>query len=145
MKGTMPDVTIASPQNSDAAPPADATTRPLHLGVRERRRAVGPFPKPVPGRHLAIEDGETVLLVSLDRPILHIGRSPSADIVLDDATVSRRHAVVALQDGETVLLDDRSRHGVVVNGERVQRAVLHNGDTIHLGGVVMRYVEVVEA
>jgi pSer/pThr/pTyr-binding forkhead associated (FHA) protein len=52
--------------------------------------------------------------------------------------------VVATQDGETVLLDDRSRHGVIVNGERVQRAVLHNGDTIHVGSVAMRYVEVVE-
>jgi pSer/pThr/pTyr-binding forkhead associated (FHA) protein len=133
-------VTIASPQSSAG----DATTRPLHLGVRERARAVGPFPRPVPGRHLAIEDGDSVLLVTLDRPVLHIGRSPSADIVLDDATVSRRHAVIALQDGATVLLDDRSRHGVMVNGERVQRAVLSNGDTIHLGGVAMRYVEVLE-
>src|SRR6478736_6225048 len=129
MPGTMPDVTIASPQNSSDASPADANTRPLHLGVRERRRAVGPFPKPVPGRHLAIEDGDEVLLVALDRPVLHIGRSPNADIVLDDATVSRRHAVIAIQDGETVLLDDRSRHGLLVNNERTQRAVLRNGDT----------------
>jgi pSer/pThr/pTyr-binding forkhead associated (FHA) protein len=44
-----------------------------------------------------------------------------------------------------VLLDDRSRHGVLVNGERTQRAALHNGDTIHLGSVAMRYVEVTEA
>ena len=47
-------------------------------------------------------------------------------------------------DGQTVLLDDRSRHGVLVNGERVGRAVLQNGDTIHLGSVVMRFVEVTE-
>jgi pSer/pThr/pTyr-binding forkhead associated (FHA) protein len=126
----------------DAA--VDGATRPLHLGVRERRRAVGPFPKPVPGRHLAIEDGDEVLLVALDHDVLHVGRSPSADIVLDDATVSRRHAVFARQDGETVLLDDRSRHGVLVNGERVGRAVLRNGDTIHLGSVAMRFVEVPE-
>jgi pSer/pThr/pTyr-binding forkhead associated (FHA) protein len=105
---------------------------------------VGPFPKPVAGRHLAIEDGDEVLLVAIDRDVLHVGRSPSADIVLDDATVSRRHAVIARQDGQTVLLDDRSRHGVVVNGQRVGRAVLHNGDTIHLGSVAMRYVEVAE-
>jgi pSer/pThr/pTyr-binding forkhead associated (FHA) protein len=123
----------------------DAPTRPLRLGVRERRRAVGPFPKPVPGRHLALEDGDQVLLVALDRPVLHIGRSPSADIVIDDASVSRRHAVIARQDGETVLLDDRSRHGVVVNGERVGRAVLRDGDLLHFGGVAARYVEVDEA
>jgi pSer/pThr/pTyr-binding forkhead associated (FHA) protein len=134
-------VTTASPHSSpDSA--VEASTRPLHLGVRERARAVGPFPKPVPGRHLAIEVGDEVLLVALDRPILHLGRSPSADIVLDDATVSRRHAVIARQGEETVLLDDRSRHGVLVNGERVGRAVLQNGDTVHLGGVIMRYVEV---
>jgi pSer/pThr/pTyr-binding forkhead associated (FHA) protein len=133
-------VTTAPPHNTTDT--ADAPTRPLHLGVRERRRAVGPFPKPVPGRHLAIEDGDEVLLVALDRPVLHLGRSPSADIVLDDATVSRRHAVIAQQDGESVLLDDRSRHGVLVNGERVGRKVLVSGDLIHLGSVAMRYVEV---
>jgi FHA domain len=134
-------VTTAPPHSSPDNP-VESSTRPLHLGVRERARAVGPFPKPVEGRHLAIEVGDEVLLVALDRPVLHLGRSPSADIVLDDATVSRRHAVIAQQDGDTVLLDDRSRHGVLVNGERVGRAVLHSGDTIHLGSVVMRFVEV---
>jgi FHA domain len=137
-------VKTAPPHNSAPDKPVEAPTRPLHLGVRERARAVGPFPKPVAGRHLAIEDGDEVLLVALDRDVLHVGRSPSADIVLDDATVSRRHAVIARQDGRTVLLDDRSRHGVVVNGERVGRAVLENGDTIHLGSVGMRYLEVAD-
>jgi FHA domain len=122
----------------------EAPTRPLHLGVRARAGAVGPFPKPVPGRHLAIEENGEVLLVALGQDVLHLGRSPSADIVLDDATVSRRHAVIVRQDGQTILLDDRSRHGVLVNGERVGRAVLANGDSIHLGGVAMRYVEVPE-
>ena len=125
---------------------ADAPTARLpHLGVRERRRAAGPFPKPVPGRHLAIEDGGEVLLVALDRPVLHVGRSPSADIVLDDATVSRRHAVIVREgDDDTVVLDDRSRHGVLVNGQRVSRAVLRSGDVVHLGRVAVRYVEVPE-
>ena len=123
----------------------DAPTGQLPpLGGRERRRASGPFQKPAPGRHLAIEEGDNVFLVALDRPILHIGRSPAADIVIDDATVSRRHAVIATQDGQTVLLDDRSRHGVLVNGERIGRAVLRSGDVIHLGGVAVRYVEVAE-
>lgn len=121
----------------------DAPTGQLPpLGSRERSRASGPFPKPAPGRHLAIDEGSEILFVALDRPVLHIGRSPAADIVIDDATVSRRHAVIAQQDGETVLLDDRSRHGVLVNGERIGRAVLRSGDVIHLGGVSVRYVEV---
>ena len=113
-----------------------------HVGVRERARAVGRFPKPTAGRHLAIEDGDDVVLVSLDRPVLHAGRSPSADIVLDHVTVSRRHAVFSTESEGIVLLDDRSRNGVLVNGERVGRALLRDGDLIQLGEVAMRYLEV---
>ena len=134
-----------APPHTTQETTVDGPTRPLRLGVRERRRAIGPFPKPVAGRHVAIEDGDEVLLVTLDRDVLHVGRSPTADIVLDDVTVSRRHAVFAVQDGRTVLLDDRSTHGVLVNGERTQRAVLTNGDLIHLGSVAMRFVEISEA
>jgi hypothetical protein len=138
-------MTTATPDQPETqAPPLSAgrTDALPHLGVRERARAVGPFPKPTPGRHLAIDEGDNVLLVALDRPVLHIGRSPSADIVLDHPTVSRRHAVIAQEGGHTVLLDDRSRNGVLVNGERLGRAVLNDGDLIHVGDVAMRYVDV---
>jgi pSer/pThr/pTyr-binding forkhead associated (FHA) protein len=138
-------VTTASPHETSPAVPAGERTGVLpRLGVRERARAVGRFPKPTPGRHLAVEDGDDVVLVALDRAVLHLGRSPSADIVLDHVTVSRRHAVLSEENGRTVLLDDRSRNGVLVNGERVGRAVLRNGDVIHLGEVIMRFVEVPE-
>jgi pSer/pThr/pTyr-binding forkhead associated (FHA) protein len=138
-------VTTATPHEASPVIPAGERTGELsRLGVRERARAVGRFPKPTPGRHLAIEDGDDVVLVALDRAVLHLGRSPSADIVVDHVTVSRRHAVLSDEDGHTVLLDDRSRNGVLVNGERVGRAVLRNGDVIHLGEVTMRYVEVTE-
>ena len=138
-------MTTASPhETASAAPAAERTGVLPRLGVRERARAVGRFPKPTPGRHLAIEDGDDVVLVALDRAVLHLGRSPSADIVLDHVTVSRRHAVLSEENGRYVLLDDRSRNGVLVNGERVGRAILRNGDVIHLGEVVARYVEVLE-
>jgi FHA domain len=142
----MPAVTTAplKPNAAAAAVSGDGTDALPPLGVRERARAVGPFPKPAPGRHLVIDEGDGVLLVSLDRPVLHLGRSPSADIVLDHSTVSRRHAVLSHEDGRTVLLDDRSRNGVLVNGRRVPRAVLRNGDVILLGSVAMRYLEVDE-
>jgi len=141
----MAAVTTASPhETSPAAQPGERTGVLPRLGVRERARAVGRFPKPTPGRHLAFEDGGDVVLVALDRAVLHLGRSPSADIVLDHVTVSRRHAVLSEENGRYVLLDDRSRNGVLVNGERVGRSVLRNGDVIHLGEVIMRYVEVLE-
>ena len=139
-------MTAASPHETHPLVGAGERTGALpRLGVREHARAVGRFPKPTPGRHLAIEDGDDVVLVAVDRPVLHLGRSPSADIVLDHVTVSRRHAVLSEEDGRIVLLDDRSRNGVLVNGERIGRAVLRDGDVIGLGEVVIRYVEVPES
>ena len=134
--------TAPSHETAPDLPAGERTGALPRLGVRDRARAVDRFPKPTPGRHLAIEDGDDVVLVALDRPILHAGRSPSADIVLDHVTVSRRHAVFSTEDEGIVLLDDRSRNGVLVNGERVGRALLRDGDVIHLGEVVMRYVDV---
>ena len=46
------------------------------------------------------------------------------------------------RDARTVILDDRSRNGIVVNGARVQDAALADGDEIALGNVALRYLEV---
>jgi pSer/pThr/pTyr-binding forkhead associated (FHA) protein len=73
--------------------------------------------------------------------VVHIGRSPSGEIVLDDASVSRRHAVVTRRAERTLILDDRSLNGVQVNGVRVSEAELTDGDTVVIGHVTLRYVE----
>jgi hypothetical protein len=63
-----------------------------------------------------------------------IGRSGSADIQLDDATVSRRHAlIVRTPDEELRALDDRSLNGLFINGERVEWAPLVDGDELEIG------------
>ena len=82
------------------------------------------MPRLAPGRYLAIEDGEDIVLLPLGRDLMHIGRSPAADIVLDDASVSRRHALITRRGERTVILDDRSLNGVQVNGARVSEAEL---------------------
>ena len=86
-------------------------------------------------RCLAFErkDGE-VDVVELDAGWTRIGRSRMADIRLDDATVSRRHALVVLtEEGELKALDDRSLNGLYVNGERVEWAPLTDGDELEIG------------
>lgn len=101
--------------------------------------------KAAPGRYLAADDrGELVLYALGDRDgqSLHIGRSPVSDILLDDASVSRKHAVLVHRGGQAVLLDDRSLNGIYVNGQRVSEAVLKDGDWIAVGQVSLRYVEV---
>jgi FhaA, N-terminal domain/FHA domain len=62
-----------------------------------------------------------------------IGRSTDADIVLDDAGVSRRHAEVHLIDGRARVIDLGSTNGTFVDGERVHAGNLTEGSTITVG------------
>src|SRR4051794_25581966 len=87
----------------------------------------------VPGKYLAYEDSGRRVVAAVSREWTRIGRSPSADIRLDDATVSRRHALVVSQPEGVRVLDDRSLNGVHVNGKRVDWAPLTDGDEIAIG------------
>ncbi len=63
-----------------------------------------------------------------------LGRSHEADIMLDDANVSRRHAEVRPSGGSWTVRDLGSTNGVKVNGRRIQGAQsLKRGDVIELG------------
>ena len=107
---------------------------------RERRRAAV-LPQLAPGRYLAIEDAGEVVLMPLTGDIVRLGRSPANDVVLDDASVSRRHALLTRRGEVTVILDDRSLNGIRVNGVRRSEAPLKDGDMLLLGHVALRYVE----
>jgi diguanylate cyclase (GGDEF)-like protein len=69
-----------------------------------------------------------------------IGRDPDADFQLLDPSVSRRHCAVWREHGLTWLRDLRSTNGVVVNANRVSRALLNEGDQVALGNVVLKFV-----
>ena len=132
---------IAVPQVHAEAPTLE--TAPLScVPERESRRASATVPRLAPGHYLAVEDAGQHVLLLLSADVMHIGRSPAADIVLDDVSVSRRHALVARRGEDTVILDDRSRNGIHVNGERVTEAVLRDGDAIVLGRVALRFIDV---
>lgn len=63
-----------------------------------------------------------------------IGRAPNNHLVLRDSRVSRNHAQICHDKGNCVLEDLGSRHGVWVNGERMQKTrVLHGADRIEFG------------
>ena len=87
----------------------------------------------VPGRYLAYEEPGRRVVAPLSREWTRIGRSLAADVRFDDATVSRRHALVVSQDGGVRVLDDRSLNGVYVNSERVEWSPLADGDEITIG------------
>ena len=72
----------------------------------------------------------------------HVGRGLAADLRLDEASVSRRHAILVHNRTGVRILDDRSSNGTYVNGRRIEQADLTNGDVLVMGRVVLRYLEV---
>lgn len=69
-----------------------------------------------------------------------IGRSSDLDMVLVEELVSRRHAKIVFQ-GNTITIEDLgSTNGTFVNGEKVQREVLHEGDRILIGTSILKVV-----
>jgi hypothetical protein len=109
--------------------------------VRHGGRPAAPIE---PGRYIQIQGPDQTLLLPLAAEVTHIGRGLTADLHLDDSSVSRRHAVLLSRpSGERMrILDDRSSNGTFVNGRRIEQVDLHNGDVIVLGRVVLRYREV---
>jgi pSer/pThr/pTyr-binding forkhead associated (FHA) protein len=118
------------------------TRRLPQLTDRERRRASAAVRAPQPGSYLAVPSGDEVVLIALEAEVTRLGRSLTADIRLEDMTVSRRHALVVRRGDAWVLLDDRSMNGTFVNGRRVREAPLRHGDLIELGDVRIRFVDV---
>jgi predicted nucleic acid-binding Zn-ribbon protein len=94
------------------------------------------------GKYLAMfADGRT-RVIELDSGWSRIGRSRSADIRLDDPTVSRRHAVIVrTPEGELRVLDDRSMNGISVNGEQVDWSPLADGDELQIGRYTLSVIE----
>jgi len=111
-----------------------AGERPEWLDVRRAELTV-------PGKYLAYEDSGRQIVVPLASEWTRIGRSLSAEIRFDDATVSRRHALVVNQPAGVRVLDDRSLNGVFVNGRRVEWSPLRDGDEITVGRHSIYYLD----
>jgi sigma-B regulation protein RsbU (phosphoserine phosphatase) len=62
-----------------------------------------------------------------------IGRQADNQLVLRDSRASRNHAQILLENGQYVIEDSGSRHGIYVNGTRVERQILRTSDRIELG------------
>ena len=70
---------------------------------------------------------------SLSDPLTRLGRHPDSEIMLDDITVSRRHADVKRTEKGYVACDAGSLNGTYVNQERIDEAPLHQGDELQVG------------
>jgi FHA domain/Double zinc ribbon len=69
----------------------------------------------------------------LDQQVTTAGRSPDSDIFLDDVTVSRRHAQFTRTEEGYVVEDVGSLNGTYLNRERIEQALVGNGDEVQIG------------
>ncbi len=72
---------------------------------------------------------------------LTIGRTANNDIQLNARYISRRHAVIATDKGQTRLIDWGSKNGIFVNDKRVSEKFLTSGDIVKIGETEFRYEE----
>jgi pSer/pThr/pTyr-binding forkhead associated (FHA) protein len=106
--------------------------------LEEARSGLG-----APGRYFAYEQDGRHQVVAISREWTRIGRSLAADVRFDDATVSRRHALVANEETGVRVLDDRSLNGIQVNGRRVEWSPLVDGDELSIGRHVLYFLDTV--
>lgn len=93
-----------------------------------------------PSVKAAADPAVAQLLMSVtfgDKKQLTIGRDESSDIPLDGLQISKHHARL-LNNGQVVIEDRNSTNGVFVNGVRVTRQALGEGDSAQIGSFVIR-------
>jgi len=81
----------------------------------------------------------------LERQEIVIGRSSDLDMVLVEEMVSRRHARILLEEGVINIEDLGSTNGTFVNGEKIQKGVLKEGDRILIGTSILKVVPATDA
>lgn len=91
-----------------------------------------------PQRLLIRSDGNTEFVHVLGRRT-RIGRAPDSDLVIDAQYISRNHAVLLAGPVHTTVEDLGSTNGVFVNGKRVTRQALKDGDRVTIGRTQFRY------
>jgi pSer/pThr/pTyr-binding forkhead associated (FHA) protein len=85
----------------------------------------------MPQAELAVTLGDRVLqTVAVGKPRFTIGRSPGSDLVIENAGVSRLHAVIRFEGGQFYLEDHQSANGTFLNRQRASTQELHDGDEV---------------
>lgn len=136
--------TLAGPLSIGFAEHTDLGTG--RFRVRSRTNAAV---TPVAGQRMtetAIRTSDVVIEVNgirhpLTPPGVVVGRGNNADLRIDDPGISRRHAQIAVKEGDqgtvVTVTDLQSTNGVILNGQRVQSAEVGDGSEIRLGNTVI--------
>jgi pSer/pThr/pTyr-binding forkhead associated (FHA) protein/archaellum component FlaC len=132
LRATLEEAASARPPAADPVAASGSMRRADDL-----ERAVNPAP-----------DGATRLLIRTDegREIVYVlgrktsvGRTPDNDLQIDAKFISRHHAVILAGPTQTIIEDLNSTNGVQVNGRRVTRQPLQDGDSVSIGRQQYRF------
>lgn len=110
---------------------SDETTQPVHEKSKEKNA--------LPHRAFFICPDSTIYTISKD--IINIGRGKENHLVLDDPTVSKRHAQIRALDGRFMLFDLNSLMGTLINGKPVLHKDILPGDVVTFGNVSLIFGE----
>jgi len=82
-----------------------------------------------------------------DRPVTHllgrrtrVGRATTCELQIDSSSVSRHHALVLVGSRDVIIEDLNSTNGVIVNGRKISRQLLRDGDAVTIGEVQFRFM-----
>jgi chromosome segregation ATPase len=99
-----------------------------------------------PNGSSAPEWSPELIRIDGDRSISHalgrrtrIGRAPGCELHIDSSSVSRHHALILAGTREAIIEDLNSTNGVILNGRKVTRQVLNDGDILTIGDIQFRY------
>jgi chromosome segregation ATPase len=101
--------------------------------------SVNASPAPEWSPELIRIDGDRSISHSLSRRT-RIGRAPGCELHIDSSSVSRHHALILAGTREAIIEDLNSTNGVILNGRKVTRQVLNDGDIVTIGDIQFRYV-----
>jgi chromosome segregation ATPase len=101
--------------------------------------AIGAAANPEWAPELIRIDGDRSISHTLGRRT-RIGRAPGCELHIDSSSVSRHHALILAGTREAIIEDLNSTNGVILNGRKVTRQVLNDGDIVTIGEIQFRFV-----
>jgi chromosome segregation ATPase len=121
-----------------------ATDTAANQGLRDAAHEVpdtpaAPEPVPEAAARLLIQTEEGREVVHVLGRRTSIGRTPDNDLQIDAKFISRHHAVILVGPVHSIIEDLNSTNGVYVNGRRITRNTLKDGDTLLFGRAQYRF------
>jgi len=115
--------------------------------IQTSMERLGSSVAPGAGGSAAPEWAPELIRLDGDRSVTHvlgrrtrIGRAAGCELHIDSGSVSRHHALILAGTREAIIEDLNSTNGVIVNGRKVTRQVLSDGDILTIGDIQFRYV-----